>query len=199
MLARHSGGHVRYPFGYTCLELREENQVRDINFSIISIRLIFKVIFCRRLWGMWLPESLSLAHQSLSAGLGHPLSPLLPLQPCALDSSSSSTTLHMSIALLLRLSLMAPYSSKTNIFFLGTFFWKNKYSYSHSYNNTLTMWTETLGQITSCCFINIIPVSLINILKYYPRCFLLGSSSSVSTWASSLFKASSLRLNSSEK
>ena len=122
MLARHSSGHVRYPFGYTCLELREENQVRDINFSIISIRLIFKVIFCRRLCGMWLPEFLSLAHRSLPAGLGHHLTPLLPLQPCALDSSSSSTTLHMSIALLLRLSLMAPYSSKTNIFFLGTFF-----------------------------------------------------------------------------
>ena len=120
MLARHSSGHVRYPFGYTCLEFREEDQVRDINFSIISIRLIFKVIFCRRLCEMWLPESL--AHQSLPAGLGHHLTPLLPLQPCALDSSSSSTTLDISTALLLCLSLMAPYSSKTNIVFLSTFF-----------------------------------------------------------------------------
>ena len=188
-----------------CLEFKEEDQARNINFRVISIRLVFKVIWGMRLCGMWLPKAFSLGHQSLLADLGHHLTSLSPLQPCALHSSSRSPspflcTLRVPTASLLHLSLTAPYSSKTrvSVLFLCSFFleeWIFLFSLLQQHSNYM-YWNPGANYFNHI----IIPVSLVNILKYFTQCvFSLAIPSSISAWGSSLFKASSLRLSTSGK
>lgn len=113
-----------------------------------------------RLCGMWLPKAFSQGHQSLLAGLGHHLTSLSPLQPCALHSSSSSPspflcTLRVSTASLLHLSLTAPYSSKTRVsgLFLCSFFleeWIFLFSLLQQHSD-YTYWNPGANYFTPYC------------------------------------------------
>ena len=68
----HANEQVRWADGWACLESGQEDQARDVNFRVTSIRLVFKITLWMRLCGRGLPKTLSPGHQILPAGLGPP-------------------------------------------------------------------------------------------------------------------------------